>query len=162
MMRRMWQRRVRGLLVGVTLLLDGVFAMAQVPRDPTVPPPELPAGPSGPMASASPLGKEGVAVVVRDGKPFLVVGTRLYAPGQMVNAYRLVRITETEVWLREGKQLHKIPRFSGIERSEVKAAPPCETVIPSPAKRIDKNKKNKVGNNPTAAAPAASCDDAIL
>jgi hypothetical protein len=88
---------------------------AQVARDPTVAPPEVMAAP-GPAQSDMPWGGAGVAVVVREGKPYLVSGTRLYAVGQAIGAFRIVRISETEVWLRSGKDLRKVPRFAGIQR----------------------------------------------
>jgi hypothetical protein len=59
---------------------------------------------------------DSAAVLVRDGKPYLVAGSRLYSVGQNIGAYKIERIGETEVWLRNGKELRKIQRFSGIER----------------------------------------------
>lgn len=114
------------LLLWVLLSL-GVHAQAL--RDPTLPPPEMGFG-SGGRADAGPLGREGMAVIVRDGKPFLAVGTRLYAPGQKVGSARIERITETEVWLREGKALRKVPRFAGIQRSAVATTPACGAGAP--------------------------------
>jgi hypothetical protein len=100
------------------LLLSGlsISGHSQTLRDPTLAPPEL-VGADGKPIADSPLGAQGMAVVVRNGKPFLVVGTRLYAQGQKVGQMRVERITETEVWLREGKELRKVPRFSGIQRT---------------------------------------------
>lgn len=115
------------VLLRVALLLLSLLSLgvpAQALRDPTQPPPEMGAGP-GAAASAGPLGSDGMAVIVRDGKPFLVVGSRLYAPGQKVGSARIERITETEVWLREGKALRKVPRFAGIQRSAVNSTPDC-------------------------------------
>ena len=48
--------------------------------------------------------------------PYLVDGTRLYGVGQKLGAFRIERISETEVWLRNGKELRKLPRFAGIQR----------------------------------------------
>lgn len=100
-------------------LLAGVFAqcpaLAQGLRDPTL----APAQASQPLAASTaevPWGDEGVAVVVRDGKSFLVYGTRLYGEGQSMGAYRIMRISETDIWLRKGKELLKLQRFSGVER----------------------------------------------
>jgi hypothetical protein len=71
-------------------------------------------------------------VIVREGQPYLVVGTRLYAQGQMLGAVRVERITETEVWLRDGKTLHKKPIFAGISRTVTGAPPPLpECVVPA-------------------------------
>ncbi len=88
-------------------------------RDPTAAPPMAAAsGAAG--AAASPLA-QGSSVVVRNGQPHLVVGTRLVAVGQPVGNGKLERITETEIWLREAGQLKKIPRFAGIQRDSVAA-----------------------------------------
>jgi hypothetical protein len=57
-----------------------------------------------------------MAVLIRDGKPYLVEGTRLYAVGQKIGGYRIERISETEVWLRGSDGLRKVPRFNGIQR----------------------------------------------
>jgi hypothetical protein len=63
-----------------------------------------------------------MAVLVRQGVPYLVVGTRLYAKGQKVGQARIERITETEVWLREAGALRKVPVFGGIQRQVSKPA----------------------------------------
>ena len=91
-------------------------------RDPTIPPPEVSAAALG-VTPQQPWGSDGIAVVVRDGKSFLVVDTRLYGVGQKVGSFHIERITESEVWLREGKAIRKVPRFAGIVRSEVAASP---------------------------------------
>jgi hypothetical protein len=98
-----------------TLVLAALQVSAQDARDPTQPPPGAMTSPDG-AAIAAPPGFDAMAVVVREGKPFLVVDTRLYAPGQKIGRIVLERITETEVWLREGKELRKLPRFAGIQR----------------------------------------------
>lgn len=110
------------ILVAMQLLMS-LSVNAQDLRDPTVPPLESGAGPAGTVAS--PLGVDGMTVIVRNGKSYLVVGTRLYAPGQKVGQLRVERITETEVWLRDGKELRKVPRFSGIQRSVTAPLPAC-------------------------------------
>jgi hypothetical protein len=81
-----------------------------------------------------------MTVVLRDSKPFLVVGTRLYSPGQKMGQYKIDRITETEVWLRDGALLRKLPRFTGIVRSESGTAPAAAASAPKvkPAKKIKK------------------------
>jgi len=101
-------------------LLAGCLAAPVVAelRDPTQPPPELRAAVPGTAAApeAQVLNDLGLAVMVRDGTPYLASGTRLYAVGQRVAGYQIERITETEVWLRVGKEMKKIPRFAGIVR----------------------------------------------
>jgi len=67
-------------------------------------------------ASDLPWGDEGVAVVRRGGKPYVVSGTRLYGVGQKIGDYKIERISETQIWLRKGSELRKLPLFAGIER----------------------------------------------
>jgi hypothetical protein len=64
-----------------------------------------------------------MAVLVRQGVPYLVVGTRLYAKGQTVGAARIERISETEVWLREAGVVRKVQVFGGIQRQASQAVP---------------------------------------
>jgi len=105
---------------GVWLAASTGAALAQTTRDPTVPPASAVSAPVANTSGRGPLADMGsVAVIVRDGRPYLVIGTRLYAQGQALGDSRIERITETEVWLREGKTLHKKPIFSGIVRSSV-------------------------------------------
>ena len=112
------------LVCGMALAGAALTSHAQS-RDPTQPPPEfgVPSasanGGSAGAASTAPtdtLGDLGLAVLVRDGKPYLASGTRLYAVGQRVGGYKIERIAETEIWLRNGKELKKVPRFTGIVR----------------------------------------------
>ena len=106
----------RALCMAMAMLLCG-SALAQ--RDPTrAPEIDATARMSGaPKSKAAPdLGDLGLTLLVREGTPYLASGTRLYAVGQTVGAYKIERIAESEIWLRNGKELHKIPRFNGIER----------------------------------------------
>ena len=103
------------------LVLSGLVATtslaAEQARDPTLPPPAVNLDPGEAKAkSALPITSESMSVMVRDGKPMLVVGTRLYQQGQQIGLFKIERISETEVWLRNGKEVHKIARFAGIER----------------------------------------------
>jgi hypothetical protein len=138
--------------VGVmALLLLACSAMAQEARDPTLAPPEASAAPGEP---GKPAPAAGMAVVVQDGKPHLVVGTRLVAVGQKMGNARIERITETEVWLREGKQLRKLQRFSGIQRTVAQDPVPCKA--PATTNRI--RSKPSSATAQSAAPPAAPCE----
>jgi hypothetical protein len=103
-------------LMGVLLGAAFVTAGAQSLRDPTLPPAE--AAVAGAPAGASTFGfdSSATAVIVRNGRSYLAVGTRLYAPGEKLGQARIERISETEVWLRESGVLRKVPLFAGIER----------------------------------------------
>ena len=111
----------RALFVFVLPLLS-VGAHAQGQRDPTVPRASsgLSAFGTSGDALAPTLDAGPPSVIVRNGKPFLVVGTRLIAQGQKLGDAKVERITETEIWLREGGQLRKVPRFAGIDRQTSK------------------------------------------
>jgi len=67
-----------------------------------------------------------VSVLLRDGVPYLVLGTRLYAVGQHIGRLTIERVTETEVWLREDGILRKVPVFAGVDR---RAAPTIRTSL---------------------------------
>jgi hypothetical protein len=90
---------------------------AQGLRDPTIPPAAAGLGDGKAAKSAAEGDLHGpISVLMVDGRAHVVVGTRLYAQGQKLGAARIDRITETEVWLREGRDLRKVSLFSGVQR----------------------------------------------
>lgn len=113
--------RVAGV-VFLGLTMGQVKAQSQ--RDPTMPPPgaaqsiDRPATATGDVEL---LEKGSFSIIVRDGTPFLAVGTRLYARGQKLGTAVIERISETEIWLREGLELRKVPQFAGVQRRVVPA-----------------------------------------
>lgn len=113
---------LRQWLGGLVLLAVVGPLSAQVVRDPTLPPGMGQGSGSAPRGTGSHW-----PVIIIDGKPHLVAGTRLYAEGQQLGTARIERITETEVWLREGGQLRKVSNFSAVRRRTVTEtdAPPC-------------------------------------
>lgn len=148
------RRQARWILVLLMVVCAGVLpAAAQGLRDPTLPP--WGSGSGGGSGAAPVRGLQGpLSVLVVDGKPYLVVGTRLYAQGQQLGAARIERITETEVWLREGRNLRKISNFVGIQRRNVTStaeAPACGASAARP------------GTEPQSSSslePVAACDSA--
>jgi hypothetical protein len=129
-------------------------------RDPTAPPAE--AGLSAvPSLAGGNAALQGNSVIVHNGKPFLVVGTRLYGVGQKVGNARLERITETEIWMREGGQLTKVQRFAGIQRSVAKPAVACTAKSAATSSRA-KRKASAVrsSDSPQAVTPVAPCEGA--
>lgn len=115
----------------VALMLNALPLAAQDVRDPTVAPAESES--EAGTTEQSPLGLGGMTVLLRDNKSYLAIGTRLYAPGDLIGTLRVERITETEVWFRDGKGITKVQRFAGIERKTVIVKPPCAApVAPNP------------------------------
>lgn len=92
-------------------------AGAQALRDPTLEPTVPGGGAVVPGTDSAELSS--LSVMVVNGQARVIMGTRLYAPGQKLGQARIERITETEVWLREGAVLRKVPRYQGIERRSV-------------------------------------------
>ena len=109
---------MEGLVAWVAIALLPSRAVGQMQRDPTLAPSVAQAvagaGPGEKAAPSAPL-----AVIVRDGRPYVVAGTRLLAQGQMLGEARIERISETEIWLREGKLLRKVQLYAGIQRKAV-------------------------------------------
>ena len=120
MMRLRWG--VAGLMLATLLLLFN-RAWAQGSRDPTAPPPEAGLDSTAPDRNRPKVEPAAMTIIVRDGRPFLALGTRLYAQGDKVGEARIELISETEVWLREGGVLRKLQQFPGVQRSAVKSDP---------------------------------------
>ena len=119
------------VVAGCLVVAGWANAVAQTERDPTVAPVRPGSAASAPGGSGSgastALDGESVMVIVRDGSPFLVVGTRLFGQGQMIGSSRIERISETEVWLREGKTVIKKPIFAGVVRRDSATSTPVPT-----------------------------------
>jgi hypothetical protein len=110
--------RLNLALLACSLVGTLVPLHAEEARDPTRPPPEVASLPSAPGESKPglPLSPGDLSIVVVDGKPLLVRDKHLYRQGESLGQYKIERISESEVWLRKGRELHKIARFAGIER----------------------------------------------
>jgi len=144
-------------LLVLTLLAAG-HVDAQSLRDPTVPPPGAMGSTSaGSVAGAQTAASEPVSVIVRDGRPYLVVGTRLVAVGQMVGAYKVERITETEVWLRSGADVRKVARYNGVQRSASVTVAACAPAAKASALRAAGTARAKSAVSPSQAPPAVAC-----
>lgn len=124
-------------------------AQSEALRDPTLAPVQAgevtPANPGTDLPASS-----GVSVIVVNGTPHVIIGTRLYAQGEKWGQARIERITETEIWLREGGKLRKLPRFSGIVRRGVSSA----DVQPACASAARKASKSSRAALPTEQCPA--------
>jgi hypothetical protein len=98
------------------LLIGSTAATAQTLRDPTVAPAAAGVSDAGGVQQDESLKSGSISVMTRDGVHYLMHGTRLYTTGQRIGTARIERISETEIWLRDGGQLQKIPVFNGVQR----------------------------------------------
>lgn len=136
-------KRALACWIGLLLALAGGVTSAQSQRDPTLPPLDAGVAVTPNAARSLSFDSNATTVIVRRGRRYLAVGTRLYASGEKLGAARIERITETELWLREGGVLRKLPFFEGIERhaaskpvvsarqSRVRSRPPAAGVAPA-------------------------------
>ncbi len=109
-------KRLQQWWIGLLLAAALGVAGAQSLRDPTLPPFDAGVASAPSAARSLSFDSNATTVIVRNGRKYLAVGTRLYAPGEKLGQARIERITETELWLREGGALRKLPFFDGIER----------------------------------------------
>jgi hypothetical protein len=106
-------------VLALSLVLTLPVLCAQGARDPTLQPPDAGLG-SQVVPNNVPGGPEpSLSMVVRGGVFYVVQGTRLVAQGQKLGEARIERISETEVWLRQGGVLTKRALFAGISRRTI-------------------------------------------
>ncbi len=102
-------------------------AQPQALRDPTIAPARAGSPGTGDVAAGLTDGRS-LSVLVVDGRPFVMAGSRLYAKGDKLGRATVERISETEIWLREGGELRKVSMYSGVLRrphGAAKAEPGC-------------------------------------
>lgn len=122
-------RRIGSMLLLWSVVVWSVPWAAQAQeRDPTRAPAQASEPLGGPQDAAAslPPGLQTMPVLVRDGQPYLVVGTRLLAVGQRLDGFTLERISDAQIWLRKGKTLHKVERFAGIQRRAASSVSPAQ------------------------------------
>ena len=95
------------------------LAFAQ-PRDPMQPPPALRPAVSSAALPERPALPDSAQVLIVDGKPFALIGSRRYAQGARVGsgpeALVVERVNEHGVWLRSREGLHALPMLSGVSK----------------------------------------------
>lgn len=111
---------MRALLLASLVALPAV-ADDTLDRDPTAWPPALrqslaaaraASAASGPAEQGSPVRH----VVITGGKAYVVVGTRRYGVGELLDGASIQRIEEQAVWLQEGGRVRREPLFAGVEK----------------------------------------------
>lgn len=122
---------MKGWCLSIFLSLGLGQLDAQTLRDPTLPPPVQPGLAGSTKKGGFAASEKGpLTIIVRDGRRYVVLGTRLYAQGQKFGEMHIERVTETEVWFRENGVVRKFSRFPDVQRrtvAPVKAVPGCVT-----------------------------------
>lgn len=153
--------RARALALGWLMVFSLLFLAGRVNaqglRDPTIPPAEAGLSGSAPGGSVSGIAPGAMSIIVRDGRPHLVVATRLYAQGQKLGQARIERISETEVWLREDGVLRKVSLFAGIERRAT--TPVCAANASQGTHAARASRVSKAPNSSSPPSPVAPCAD---
>jgi hypothetical protein len=152
-------------MLALVLGLGGLIpieAQAQNLRDPTLPWMEanVPAAPSGTDAHLAGSGLGPFGVLVRNGVPKLVVGTHLYEKGQKLGNATIERISEAEVWLKDGNELRKYRQFKAIERypAAMADAPVVQTACPGDKSKVAAASAGPASGSGSPAHPRhASC-----
>lgn len=125
--------------LGVLIFANVSVTLPQTPRavlrDPTQPPAAFAAPAGSARLPADTFRPEHLVTVA--GVRYLVWNSRRYAVGEMLQGARIERISETEIWLRGGDGLRKLPLFAGIEKRPPNSTPPA--VKPTRAAMDGKN-----------------------
>lgn len=111
------------LAVSAVLAVAVQAAEPELPlRDPMQPPaaarPVLPASADAPAPAAVVR-----QILVVDGKPHVVEGTRLRGVGDKLGEARIERFEDSAVWVRENGQLRRLSLFGTVTRRSVAVEP---------------------------------------
>ncbi|MFT7300081.1 MAG: hypothetical protein ACI89Z_000534 [Porticoccus sp.] len=106
---------VPGWLMATAVFFALSPVSAQSLRDPTLPPPPTELTASRLAETLLGIESGAITIIVRNGLPHLLIGTRLYAQGEKIGEVLIERITETEIWFRENTVLRKISLFPGVK-----------------------------------------------
>lgn len=99
--------------------------LAMASRDPLLPPAAVRAAAATSPAASSPADGRGpvTSIIVSDGQPTLVVGSRRLRRGDRLDGERIVRIDDSGYWLHDGLKSRRIDLFPGVRKQ--RAAPPA-------------------------------------
>lgn len=125
---RIWADR--HVIASTTLFFVLSTAGAQALRDPTLPPLQIAPERMAATRKSLSIDTGPLTIIIRDGRNYVALGTRLYAQGQILGDTRIERITETEVWFLEDGVIHKISKFQGIKRGNVAETSKIFTCVP--------------------------------
>lgn len=116
--------RLNTSLLALALLAATALALpaanAQALADPTRPPSAAAAGPEG---EPPPAGRQLQSVLFSRGRKVAVIDGTMVPLGGTYGEARVVKISETEVVLKQGEETETLKLFPGVDKQPVKRAP---------------------------------------
>lgn len=104
-------------MLAICLLALAASAWAEVLPDPTRPPTAL--IPAGALASGEAAGPVLQSVLVSRGRKIAIISGKEVKENDKFNGARVVRISDTEVVLRSGRQVQVLKLFPGVSKQSV-------------------------------------------
>jgi MSHA biogenesis protein MshK len=116
--------RSPGLALGVALLLAATIAQAQGSglSDPTRPP-GAGAGWQQGASNEPPAGRQLQSVLLSGGRRLAIIDGTMVALGGMLGDSKVVKISETEVVLKNGEETETLKLYPGVDKIPAKRAP---------------------------------------
>lgn len=113
LMRKNERRLLIGSILGI--LSSAPSAWAENFRDPTLPPTGFESRVLNP-GPASNGDQQLQAILIAPGRSFATIGGQSFRVGDSLGDARIVKINESEVVLRNGKEVSRLKLFPGIEK----------------------------------------------
>lgn len=105
-------------VIALSMLLASAQAAAQIGLlDPTRPPTVAPS--QSPQATPEPPGPQLQSVLLAPGRKIAVINGESVALGEKLGGATLVRVSETEVVLKDGAEMRVLKLYPSVEKSPV-------------------------------------------
>jgi MSHA biogenesis protein MshK len=107
-------------ILGVLMLAAGWLTMTEALAQPLADPTRPPSASAEQEGEAAPAGKQLQSVLLSGGRKVAVIDGTMVPLGGMVGEARVVKITETEVVLKQGEETETLKMFPGVDKQAVK------------------------------------------
>jgi len=107
-----------GSFMVLSLLVVSSLVSAHSQRDPTLPPAPTKAtiASSESLKPSISIEPGAITIIVRNGRPHLLIDNLFYAQGDFIGSVKIELITEKEIWVSEQGIRHKVPLFQNIHQ----------------------------------------------
>lgn len=131
----------QGLALAVALPLAAILTTAALPaaaqnapalRDPMVPPLSIarPAANPGVLDAAPEPPPTPQQLLTVNGKRYVVDGRRRLGVGDALGGTRIERITDSAIWVRDGRTVTRLPFYGSVTKRTVVDTPPAAAPVP--------------------------------